>query len=350
MNIEHQFKNLNRALAPSIKIEGKNYLYFGGTAYLGIPQNTSFIKLFIEGIKKYGLNNGTSRGNNVQLGIYNEFEAFTALKYGAEDALVSSSGYLAAKLTVTHFADWGTLRYAPDTHPSLWTKGDPEIKGTFAQWAENLLGEINQSKQQKWVLVSNSINNLWPEIYDFSFIGKIDPGKEVILIVDDSHGIGVLNEGSCVLKSVPQTNHVKVLLVASMAKALGVDAGLVLGPQQLIKALKQTDEFIGASPSSAAGLYAFMQAEGIYKQSYEHLMLLNKEFSSGLETDKWHFAKDFPVFLYKGEDMEKKLLKNNILVSSFPYPTASSPVINRIIVCSWHSKQQIEQLKSALKC
>ncbi|MCJ0741755.1 aminotransferase class I/II-fold pyridoxal phosphate-dependent enzyme [Pedobacter montanisoli] len=349
MNIEDKFKNLNKALAPSIEIEGKNYLYFGGTAYLGIPQNTSFIKLFIEGIKKYGLNNGTSRGNNVQLGIYNEFEAFTASKYGTESALVSSSGYLAAKLTVAHFANRGTLRYAPATHPSLWINGDPGVQGTFTQWTEDLLREINQSKQQKWVLVSNSINNLWPEIYDFSFISKINPGKEVILIVDDSHGIGVLNEGSSVLKSVPQTDHVQVLLVASMAKALGVDAGLILGPQRLIEELKQTDEFIGASPSSAAGLYAFMHAGDIYGQSYEQLMLLNKEVSLFLETSNWHFAKDFPVFLYKGEDLEKKLLKNNILVSSFPYPTTSSPVINRIIICSWHSKQQIEQLKSALK-
>lgn len=349
MNSGDKFKNLDKALAPSIEVNGIDYLYFGGTAYLGIPQNDSFVKLFIEGITKCGLNNGTSRGNNIQLGIYNEFEAFAATKYGVEDALVSSSGYLAAKLTVAHFAEKGTLRYAPATHPSLWINGDPKVEGTFTQWSQDLLKEINHSQQQKWVLVSNSMNNLWPEIYNFSFIHKIDSSKEVILIVDDSHGIGVLNEGTSALKSIPETSHVKVLLVASMAKALGVDAGLVLGPQKLIKELKKTDEFIGASPSSAAGLYAFMHAGEIYEKSYEQLMMLNNQFSSSLVDSDWHFAKDFPVFVYKGIDLANKLFKSNILVSSFPYPTANSPVINRIIICSWHSKQQIEQLKLALK-
>lgn len=349
MNSGDKFKNLDKALAPSIEVNGIDYLYFGGTAYLGIPQNDSFVKLFIEGITKYGLNNGTSRGNNIQLGIYNEFEAFAATKYGVENALVSSSGYLAAKLTVAHFAEKGTLRYAPATHPSLWINGDPKVEGTFTQWSQDLLKEINHSQQQKWVLVSNSMNNLWPEIYDFSFIHKIDPSKEVILIVDDSHGIGVLNEGTSALKSIPETSHVKVLLVASMAKALGVDAGLVLGPQKLIKELKKTDEFIGASPSSAAGLYAFMHAGEIYEKSYEQLMMLNNQFSSSLVDSDWHFAKDFPVFVYKRVDLANKLFKSNILASSFPYPTANSPVINRIIICSWHSKQQIEQLKLALK-
>ena len=64
-----------------IEVNNDTYLYFGGTAYLGIPQNKEFIGLYTEGLYRYGLNNGTSRGNNVQLAIYNEAETFIAQKY-----------------------------------------------------------------------------------------------------------------------------------------------------------------------------------------------------------------------------------------------------------------------------
>jgi len=59
------FTKLSSPLANTINVNGDEYLYFGGTAYLGIPQSDDFLKLYIEGIKKYGLNNGTRRTKKV---------------------------------------------------------------------------------------------------------------------------------------------------------------------------------------------------------------------------------------------------------------------------------------------
>jgi 8-amino-7-oxononanoate synthase len=135
------------------------------------------------------------------------------------------------------------------------------------------------------------------------------------------------------------------LLIASMAKALGVDAGLVLGPEKIIKQLKKSNEFLGASPPSAAGLFAFMHAEEIYKREWtklqENIMLLNNAL---MGNNDWHFITGFPVFFYKNVDLSTKLLKRNILVSSFPYPDKDGPIVNRIVLSSWHSKADIQEL------
>ena len=45
-------------------------LFFGGTAYLGIPHNDEFRKLFIRGMEIYGVNHGASRNNNITLDIF----------------------------------------------------------------------------------------------------------------------------------------------------------------------------------------------------------------------------------------------------------------------------------------
>lgn len=350
MNTQQHFNHLNQKLSAAIAVNGNEYLYFGGTAYLGIPQDKDFINLYVEGISRYGLNNGTSRGNNVQLGIYDEAEAFIAQKYGAEATLISSSGYLSAKLVVQHYATYGNIRYAPNSHPALWLNGDPKNNLAFADWSKQIVEEINSNETEKWVLLSNSINNLYPEIYDFNFLQKINPDKKVVLIVDDSHGIGILNAGKGALPNIPKLDHIEIIIVASMAKALGLDAGLVLGSNQAIQQLKQSDEFYGASPPAAAGLYAFIDADDIYLKAYQKLQDNVKKFTSLLpDKASWHYVDGFPVFLCKEEGIEQQLLEEKILISSFPYPDRNGKILNRIVLSSWHSEADLLKLVSALR-
>lgn len=339
---------LQNPLALNIDFKGQNYLYFSGTAYLGIPQNEAFRSLYLEGIKKFGLNNGTSRGNNVQLGIYSEAEQYAARYFGADAALITSSGYLAAQMLVRHYASYGNLLYAPQTHPALWLNEDPGVTGSFNSWAGRSLQQINSSKQNKWLLLSNSLNNLFPERYDFSFLRDIHPGKKVILIVDDSHGIGLLDQGRGILNLISAPAHVQVIVVASMAKALGLDAGVILGPQQAIAQLKKSNVFMGASPPAAAGLYAFMQAAGIYRAELDKLHAHMDYFTAGIQSDQWDYVKDYPVYFSKHKNLYQELLKSRILISSFPYPDQNGPALNRVVLSSWASRESLDLLLQAI--
>lgn len=349
MSIKNDFNQLTEGLSSRLTVNNENYLYFGGTAYLGIPQNKEFIEIYTEGIRLYGLNNGTSRGNNIQLGIYDEAEAFIAERYGAEAALVTSSGYLAAKLTVQAYAKFGTIRYAPHAHPALWLNGNPANGLAFETWAKQLVEEINHAEEVNWLLLSNSLNNLHPKIYDFSFIRNISPTKNIMLIVDDSHGIGMLNGGYSVFQGIPKLPNIEILVVASMAKALGLDAGVVFGSSEAISKLKQTDEFYGASPPPAAGLYAFVKGQKLYQAAYQKLQNNVKLFKQLLPRDNnWHYADDFPVFLSEDNDVEQALLQEKILISSFPYPDRNGRILNRIVLSSWHGEVDILKLVAAL--
>lgn len=337
--------HVSSPLSRKITVENQNYLYFGGTAYLGIPQHKAFQNLYVEGVERFGVNNGTSRNNNVQLGIYDEAERFAADYFGANACLITSSGYLAAQLTIKRLSAVGEVRYAPATHPALWLNETPKTKGSFNEWAKALVAEINQSNIKDWVVISNSLNNLYPEVYDFSFVREIDEKKNITLIVDDSHGIGVLNTFS----TSPTLKNVETVVVASLAKALGVDAGLVLGSEKIISLLKQTNEFLGASPPAAAGLFAFMHASSIYQEEHTKLMQLTNWLSAVLKNNaSWEFAPNFPVFLTTAAGAEEKLMSKQILMSSFAYPDKNGSLINRIVLSSWHTLADIEELTLAL--
>ncbi|RZK44033.1 MAG: pyridoxal phosphate-dependent aminotransferase family protein [Pedobacter sp.] len=344
-----EFRHLDVPLSSSIVLNNKRYLYFGGTAYLGIPQNKDFLELYLQGLSKFGLNNGTSRANNVQLGIYNDAEAFAASYFGAEDCLITSSGYLAAQLVLKELSSLGELRYAPASHPALWLDGAPNVNLGFDTWAADLVAEINESAKQNWVIVSNSLNNLYPEVYDFSFLKDIEITKNITLIVDDSHGIGVVGSGKGVFSGLPTQNNIERLVLASMAKALGVDAGLIIGSRHLISKLKQTQEFLGASPPAAAGLFAFMNASSIYRTEHSKLVDLTQHLGLHLAShDAWTFDPEFPVFLSTKEGLADRLFNRDILISSFAYPDKNGGVIDRIVLSSWHSLLDIEELVLAL--
>ena len=341
------FKSINQPFSNTINIDGNSYLYFGGTAYLGIPKNQDFINLYLEGIKKFGLNNGTSRTNNIQLGIYDEAEKVAAGRYRAEAALITSSGYLAAQLTIKGLSALGKVIYAPATHPALWLTDQPTNQQTFNDWKKEKINLINTSGEKTWVLISNSMNNLFPEIYDFNFLTEIQPEKEIILIVDDSHGIGVNNDGMGAFINLPVKANIERIVVASMAKALGVDAGLVLASNAIIAKLKNSNIFVGASPPSAASLFAFIHAEKIYHDARARLQENIKLLTANLN-ETWAFEPAFPAFLAQDATLVHRLLKENILISSFPYPKPESEPINRIVLSSWHEKEDLDHLIRAL--
>lgn len=348
INMKPNFKSIDQPFSNHINIEGNTYLYFGGTAYLGIPKNQDFIHLYIKGIKKFGLNNGTSRTNNIQLGIYDDAEKVAAARYGAEAALITSSGYLAAQLTVKDLSRLGEVIYGPAAHPALWlVENQTKNVKLFRDWEQETIERINSSEEKTWILISNSMNNLMPEIYDFDFVKEIRKDKNIILVVDDSHGIGINNNGMGAIVNLPKQENIENVVVASMAKALGIDAGIVLAPNKIIDKLKSTNTFIGASPSGPAGLYAFIHAEEIYKTALNKLKSNMLMFESTLNLT-WKHEYGFPVYLLGDVNFSERLLQEQILISSFPYPNPNDTPLDRIVLSSWHEKEDIERLITAI--
>jgi 8-amino-7-oxononanoate synthase len=324
-------------------------LFFGGTAYLGMPHNQAFKELVFEGIEIYGLNHGASRSNNITLDIFSIAENEAARRFGAQDSIFLSSGYLAAQLLVQRYYETHLLIYAPDTHPALWIgkPAAPRIK--FDDWVENTLDLINRTEQPV-MIISNSLNNLIPEIYCFDWLKRIDPQKELVMLIDDSHGVGITGDhGEGIYSRLPKLTNCETFVTASMAKALGFDAGLILGNSNSIKKLRNSPVYVGSSPPSPGMLYAFVHAELIYKQQLENLHRNLILFTDLLaSTKQLFFINDFPVFLLQDDQIAVDLLKNGINISSFPYPDPRGKSIHRIVLNSSHKREELEILANAI--
>lgn len=339
------FRNLHQSTGRLIHHHQKDYLFFGGTAYLGLLVNEAYIDVYKEGLSRYGLNNGTSRNNNIQLDIFDVAEHRAASRFGFEAALLVSSGYLAAQLAVKSLSSVGKLIYAPHTHPALWLDTNPQVVGNMDSWLIQTVQQINNAvDDQQFVIVSNSMDNLTPEHYDFSPLLTINPDKKVILLVDDSHGIGVVraNRTSTDL-SIFEGSAIEVVVVASLAKGLGTDAGMILSSNKWMERFRKSPFFTGASPASPASMYAFTHSQDIYMAAFEKLHQ-NIDFFANLIGDRLSHIPNFAVFSSTEPDLYEKLVQNGFLISSFPYPLETDPPLNRIVLSSLHQEEDLKKL------
>ncbi|PST85088.1 aminotransferase class I/II [Pedobacter yulinensis] len=336
MNIKLQHAIQNR-----IDAGGRRYLYFGGTSYLGLATHPGFMECYSKGLQRYGVNNGTSRSNNIQIALYEEAEAFAAARFGAEAALILSSGYLAAQLCVRAYVG-RQLAYAPGTHPALWSDEVPRQHGSVSAWMREL-----PAGPAERIVLSNTLNNLMPERYDFSALPG-DAHKQ-LLLADDSHGIGLLDGGIGAYTRLKTEAPARIVVVASMAKALGVDAGIILGDRDTVAELRKSVVFNGASPPAAAALYAFMNSSDLYGRQWQQLQENQHYFSKYLANQQnWSYIPELPVFRHTDVSLHHQLAEKGILISSFPYPDASGPLLNRVVLNSEHTRDELDRLLDIL--
>ncbi len=350
MNTADLLKQLTGGLNRTIPVGNESYTYFSGTDYLGMSQHPDFIELYIEGIRKWGINNGTSRNNNVQLKVYQEAESFAAAAFHAPDSIICSSGFLAGQMTVRCFQHAGEVIFAPGAHPALWLQDQPHTAATtFQEWLQQTIEYINQSSQQQFIVIANAVDIFIPARHSFADFKQVSPHKNILLIVDDSHGIGFTGlHGAGIYQELPQQSNIQLLVVASMAKGLGIRAGIIMGNTALLSEIRQKGMYIGASPATPASIYAFTKAASIYAQQLD-ILLQNIRYFIGHMKSKFNYSEELPIFVADDPSLYQQLLAQKIVISSFPYPGINDPLYNRIILSAAHSKEDIDLLLAALR-
>jgi 8-amino-7-oxononanoate synthase len=327
------FVSIETGYKPNVSIDDKKYLFFGGTSYLGLNYHPKYLKIFQKGVQIWGLNNGASRNNNIRLSIYDDAEKALAKDYDTEAALTFSSGWLAAQEAVKILSQNRDVYYVNDVHPALLIKDGPTLT------LENAVHLINRKQQNHILIVSNSLNNIKPQIYQYQELNNLLPSKNVVLLLDHSHGFGLINPNPSNLPS-----NVSTVICGSLAKGLSLDCGVILGDEGLIDEIKKSAVFNGASPCGPAILYTYLNSQSIRQKSLKSLSKNLKYFVKRINKKDFYWVPNVPIVLIKNKEIAQKLVSKNVLFTSFPYPNADSETLNRLIITAAHTKADLNQL------
>lgn len=255
-------------------VNGKEYLFFSGYSYLGMQCVPEFTTLIKEGIDKYGSLFPSSRISNTRLKLFEECEALLSSITGFEETVLVSSGFTAGRMVIKKFGD-EVINLLP-SHPAITA------------------GNANALEKNKKVFAVDAVDPLKAAITDFSSVND-DTLKTII--VDDSHGFGLIGEnGEGISAFLPENHHNKYVLVYSLSKALNIVAGAISGSKMLGDELRSMPEYTASAAPSPAFLYAFLKGQHLYAMQRERLKNNVAYFVSLIsDLNQIHFHPQLPV-------------------------------------------------------
>lgn len=342
---------LSARLGKKLLLEGKEYLCFNGTSYLGLDSLEVYARIVESNIQNWGTHHGLSRTNNVRLAVYDAFEEFFSSQAGAEAGALFGSGYLAGIAASQYlFPKADQCWAAPDTHPAILPSSVKAYSSrSFSEWMHACLERASQLPSQKILILGNAVDPLKAEIHGYEWVVSIAAKHEVTLLIDDSHAFGVLGNGLFGTYSQWKQEGIQLLVSGSLGKGLATPGGIVLGTEDLIQGIKSQSIFAGASPPSPALIQTLMDAQELLQVQQGKLKELTSFFYQQTRLiPQIQGTSNFPVFVYSPDLWADKLREQGYITSSFPYPTPSGPKVNRLVLSASHSREELSTLSQTV--
>lgn len=329
----------------TIVVNAKEYLYFGGTSYLGMATNPEYQNLLSESIKIWGTAYGSSRNSNIKLSIYQKAETLFAKKTGAEAALMVSSGTLAGKLVIDYLSKSHEHFYHyPKTHPAILKNSSVPL---FIDG--KLHPHLTNNVKESIVIAADAMLSLAVQPTNFDFLELISPHKQITLLIDESHSLGIVGaHGEGVFGSINHPQIVQKIMISSLTKAYGCSGGVIVGDEKIIQMIQNDALFISAAGMNPIFLQTFVDGQILLQNQLDKLRAHLKFFYADAQLPSlFKYDLEYPVIYCNSDRIFDYLKSKAMIITNFKYPNYDT-MMNRIVITANHTHADLAKLKSAL--
>jgi 8-amino-7-oxononanoate synthase len=336
--------NVNQFPDRIIEINQEQYLYFGGTAYLGLPTNKAFQELVVKNILKWGTTYGSSRNANIKVTAYENGETFLANYITAAAVVTVSSGMLAGKLAIEELKkQTDTFFHFDDVHTAIQTNNSLPV---FID------GKINpkllNEKEEKITILTDGVPSFETNPIDLNVMLEIPKHKEITLLIDESHSLGILGKKGCGIYSDINLPIKRKIMVSSLGKAFGLTGGVIASDISFINQIKRSEIFGSAAGMNPAFVQTLSDASEIYPKQHKKLVQnLHYIDQKLIKHDSIKFDKNYPLIYLKDKNSIEVLKSNKIIIASFKYKE-NADNLNRIVVTANHLPEDLDKLINVL--
>ena len=346
---------------PETVINGKRYIYFGGTGYFALQGHPDVIEAGIAAFRKYGVHPATSRTGFGNCPVQLDLERKIAEYFGTEDSLHFVSGYLDNLFQVQALKEQIDVVFIDETaHFSIKDAVYSALKPVIMfrhRDPEDLSKKLKETLKpgQVPLLMTDGI---------FPTMGVIAPVPDYLKIIepyngficlDDSHSVGVLGPNGRGTYEHFGLKSDRLYYAGTMSKAFGGHGGFIPGTKKYIQYIKDhCGAFAGATPSPTAAMAASAKGLEIVKNHPEMRDRLRKNVAmvkSGMKKLGFEMN-DNPVpivtwTMKSGDDMKKiqlELMSRGVAVAYTKYVGAPPSGALRASIFSEHKPEHINKL------
>jgi glycine C-acetyltransferase len=357
----NQIRTLESPQGAWLVVDGKKTLNFCSNNYLGLANHPRVVQAAKEAADRYGVGPGAVRSIAGTLDLHLELEKRLAAFKRVESAITFQSGFTANLATIPALVGKEDVIFSDRLNHASIIDGcrlarakiipyDHCSPASLKEELENKRGEFRRA-----LVVTDGVFSMDGDVAPLDEIYQVTRDHEVILMVDDAHGEGVLGEGGRGI--VDHYNlHGKVdVEVGTLSKAFGVVGGVVAGDPQVVEWLYQRGRpFLFSSAMTLPDVAACIESVKILEESTELVDRLweNAEyFKSEMKTLGFDTGVSTtpitPVMLGEAplaQEFSRKLFEAGVFAMAIGFPTVPRGLARiRVMLSAAHSKDDLDQ-------
>ncbi|MCJ7716256.1 MAG: glycine C-acetyltransferase [Anaerolineales bacterium] len=363
----NQIRILQSPQGAWLVVDGEKVLNFCSNNYLGLANHPRIVKAAKDAADKYGVGPGAVRTIAGTMDLHLELEKRLAAFKRVEKAITFQSGFSANLATIPALVGKEDVIFSDQLNHASIIDGCRLAKSKIIPYdhcsPSSLKAVLDEHRGQfrRALVVTDGVFSMDGDVAPLDEIYKVTRGYDVILMVDDAHGEGVLGEGGRGI--VDHFNlHGKVdVEVGTLSKAFGVVGGVVAGDPLVVEWLYQRGRpFLFSSAMTVPDVAACIEAVNILEESTELVDRLWENaayFKAEMKTLGFDTGKSTtpitPVMLGEAplaQDFSKSLFEAGVFAMSIGFPTVPRGLARiRVMNSASHSKDDLNQALEIFK-
>lgn len=353
----------------------RDFVRMNSNSYLGLQFDKAVLKAEEKAAEQFGVGPGAVRFISGTYDVHLELEKALAKFHGRDDCMITSSAYTSVLGVISSLTTPDTIIVSDELNHNCIINAmklaRPKDKKIFkhldmADLEKCIKDSIGLC--QHLIVVTDGVFSMRGDYAPLDKMSEIikkynnEFSKDIVFMVDDSHGVGALGETGRGTEELTRAGKVDIL-IATLGKAFAVNGGYIVSHAAVINYLREKNPFYiytnPITPSEAAAAKKSLEIlnSKTGKKLSKHLRKMTKRFEDGLlALDFEIIPSEHPVVPLMVRDTQKTielvqyLRDNGVLATGLNYPVVpKGDQLIRFQVCADHTPFDIDFVLEVLK-
>ncbi len=345
-----------------IQVDGQRVLNFCANNYLGLANHPRLVQAVKEAIDRCGVGPGAVRTIAGTMSLHVDLEERLAAFKKVEAAITFQSGFNANIATIPALVGRGDAIFSDRLNHASIIDGCRLSRAKIIAYEHNDPADLRRHIEEarasgeynRMLIVSDGVFSMDGDIAPLPRLAEIASEYDILLMVDDAHGEGVLGTGGRGIVDHFGLHGQVDIEIGTMSKAFGVMGGIVAGRKIIIDWLRQRGRpFLFSSAMTVPDAAACLASVDLLEESTE---LVDRLWSNAdyFKTEMKRLGFDtgvtetpiVPVMLGEAplaQDFSRRLFEAGVFAMAIGFPTVPQGMARiRVMNTAAHDQDDLD--------
>jgi glycine C-acetyltransferase len=357
----NRIRTIGSAQGAWLVVDGKKVLNFCSNNYLGLANHPKLVAAARKAAEEMGVGPAAVRTIAGTMSLHLELEKRLAAFKGVDAAITFQSGFTANLATIPALIGKEDVIFSDRLNHASIIDGCRLSGGKIIPYEHCDTASLeavikdNQSQYRRAIIITDGVFSMDGDVAPLDKIHEVAERYDILLMVDDAHGEGVLGKGGRGIVDHFGLHGKVDIEVGTLSKAFGVVGGVVAGNATIIEWLRQRGRpFLFSSavtpPDAAACIAAIDLLEGsteLVDRLWDNARYFKTEmkklgFNTGAST-----TPITPVMLGEAplaQQFSRELFEAGVFAMALGFPTVPQGKARiRVMISAAHEKGDLDK-------